>query len=58
MPFSPYRDDVYYWITQEKLEDEAGTMRVDRNHVMDLRSPRSHQLELVDEYYLMIINMS
>ena len=31
---------------------------VDRNNVMDLRTPRWEHLELFDNYFLMIINMS
>lgn len=58
VPYSPYKDEVFYWVTQARLENFNGIASVDRNHVMDLRSPRTSHIELADEYYLMIINMS
>ena len=58
VPYSPYKDEVFYWVTPARLENFAGAASVDRNNVMGLRSPRFEHIFLEDSYYLMIINMS
>ena len=39
VPYSPYEDEVFYWVTPQRLEILAGQTQVDRNNVMDMRNP-------------------
>ena len=58
MPYSPYKDEVYFWITDQPLELLKGLKVADRNNVLKLATPRWEELVLKDGQYLTVINMS
>ena len=58
VPYSPYKDEVYFWITDQPLELLKGLKVADRNNVLKLATPRWEELVLKDGQYFTVINMS
>ena len=54
---SPFGEDVWFFVTVDKMDLVAGRERVDRNNIPDLRIGIDSEIELKDLYYLLVINM-
>ena len=53
---SPYGEDVWFFLTSNKMDSSAGKEKYDRNNIKELRVNLDSELVLSDNDYLMVIN--